>query len=201
MAFAKGMKREESSFDARPRALAKSGIAAVAFVLGILVAAWWNGSGARAAQGSLAEGGRVPRFESLNSDRVILRNGPGHEFPISWVLTRAGLPVEIVREVGRWRQIRDADGTTGWAPAALLSARRTALVSVPRSRPGLSEPQAAELRQGPSDAAPVRGRLDKGMLVQLASCDGAWCKVAVEGKTGHVAQSQLWGVNPGERLR
>jgi hypothetical protein len=40
----------------------------------------------------------MPRFVSLGADRVHLRFGPGREYPISWVLARKGLPVEIIAE-------------------------------------------------------------------------------------------------------
>jgi len=52
----------------------------------------------------------VPRFVSLKSDRVNLRNGPGTDYPTGWVYRRAGLPLEVVKEFEGWRQVRDAEG-------------------------------------------------------------------------------------------
>src|SRR5262245_3148556 len=60
-----------------------------------------------------ASGQPLPRFVSLKSDRVNMRSGPGTEYPMQWVYRRAGLPVEVIREFEAWRQVRDADGTTG----------------------------------------------------------------------------------------
>ena len=60
----------------------------------------------------------MPRFVSLKSDRVNLRQGPGTEYPTAWVFRRAGLPVEVIKEFEGWRQVRDAEGTTGWVLAA-----------------------------------------------------------------------------------
>ena len=47
--------------------------------------------------------------------------------PTAWVFRRAGLPVEIIQEFESWRQVRDAEGTTGWVLGTVLSGRRTAL--------------------------------------------------------------------------
>lgn len=46
------------------------------------------------------------RFVSLGADRVNLRYGPGREYPISLLLARKGLPVEIVAEFDTWRNFR-----------------------------------------------------------------------------------------------
>lgn len=195
------MKREENLWETWPRVLATCGAAAFAFVLGVLSAAWSTGNGARAAQGADAAQFRAPRFESLTSDRVPLRNGPGREFAISWVLTRTGLPVEVLREVAGWRQVRDADGTTGWVPQSLLSTRRTALVLGHNHRPGQSDLQSVDVKQAASDTAAVRARVETGRVVVVTACDGIWCQVTSDDVKGHVAQRDLWGVYPGERLR
>src|SRR5919202_1304533 len=71
----------------------------------------------------------VPRFVSLKTDRVNLREGPSKDHRTAWVFQRAGLPVEIVAEFETWRRIRDAEGTEGWVLHSLLSGRRTGLVT------------------------------------------------------------------------
>src|SRR3712207_8473270 len=70
----------------------------------------------------------VPRYVSLKTDRVNLREGPSKDHRTAWVFQRAGLPVEITAEYEVWRRIRDAGGTEGWVLHSLLSGRRTALV-------------------------------------------------------------------------
>ena len=71
---------------------------------------------------------RFPRYVSLKTDRVNLREGPSKDHRTAWVFQRAGLPVEIVAEYETWRRIRDSEGTEGWVLHSLLSGRRTALV-------------------------------------------------------------------------
>ena len=49
----------------------------------------------------------MPRFASLKTDRVNLREGPSKEHATKWVYERAGLPVEITAEFEIWRKVRD----------------------------------------------------------------------------------------------
>ena len=66
----------------------------------------------------------VPRYVSLKADKVNVRGGPSRDHDVSWVFTRAGMPVEITAESENWRRIRDADGTEGWVYHSLLSGSR-----------------------------------------------------------------------------
>ena len=71
----------------------------------------------------------VPRFVSLKPDRVNVRGGPTRDHEVTFVYTRAGLPVEITAESDNWRRIRDWEGSEGWVYHSLLSGRRTAVVN------------------------------------------------------------------------
>src|SRR5215218_7889647 len=97
----------------------------------------------------------VPRFVSLKTDRVNLREGPSKDHRTAWVFQRAGLPVEIVAEFETWRRIRDAEGTEGWVLHSLLSGRRTALV-MPRAK---GDPQPVPLYERAADRAEVLAKL------------------------------------------
>src|SRR5919112_1858880 len=87
------------------------------------------GAAVAAADTGKVTGLPVPRYVSLKTDRVNLREGPSKEHRTAWVFQRAGLPVEITAEFEIWRRIRDAEGTEGWVLHSLLSGRRTALVT------------------------------------------------------------------------
>ncbi len=86
------------------------------------------GASARLQVGS-STGLPLPRYVSLKSDKVNLREGPSKDHRTTWVFERAGLPVEITAESDNWRRIRDSEGTEGWVLQSLLSGRRTALVA------------------------------------------------------------------------
>ena len=63
----------------------------------------------------------LPRFASLKTDRVNLREGPSKDHATKWVYQRAGLPVEITAEFEVWRRVRDSEGVEGWVLHSLLS--------------------------------------------------------------------------------
>ena len=94
----------------------------------------------------------LPRFASLKTDRVNLREGPSKDHATKWVYERAGLPVEITAEFEIWRRVRDSEGVEGWVLHSLLSGRRTALVTpnkrarTRRSTPGHPHRPSWQLR-------------------------------------------------------
>ena len=141
-----------------------------------------------------ATGLPIPRYVSLKSDRVNLREGPSKDHRTSWVFQRAGLPVEITAEFETWRKIRDSEGSEGWVLHSLLSGRRTALVFPSRKA------EAVELfGKGGGHSDPV-ARLQAGVVGAVRGCDGAWCRLIGDGFDGYVAQQNLWGVYPGEKF-
>jgi SH3-like domain-containing protein len=132
----------------------------------------------------------VPRFVSLGADQVNLRFGPGREYPISWVLERKGLPVEIIAEFDTWRKVRLHDDDEGWVHSSLLSSRRTLVI----------KDDIAELRRTPADDARVVLRAEPGVLGDLLDCEEDWCRVEIEGRRGWLRREAFWGVLPGETL-
>ncbi len=96
----------------------------------------------------------LPRFVSLKSDRVHIRQGPGTDHKVLWVYRRAGLPVEIISEFEGWRQVRDSDGVTGWVLHTLISGRRTALI-LPWEIKGTTRPVVDLRSDDRAQAAPV----------------------------------------------
>ena len=142
----------------------------------------------------------VPRFVSLKSDRVNLRSGPGTEYPTSWVFRRAGMPVEVIKEFEAWRQVRDAEGATGWVLNTMLSGRRTALVLPWEIKQGKAPPEVA-LKDGDRESAKAVALVEAGVIANIRTCDKRWCFVIVGDYKGYIEQSKLWGVYPGEAIR
>jgi SH3-like domain-containing protein len=136
----------------------------------------------------------MPRFVSLKPDRVNVRGGPTRDHEVTFVYTRAGLPVEITAESDNWRRIRDWEGSEGWVYHSLLSGRRTAVVT-PKDKKEL----VPLYDQGDSSAA-VIARLQAGVLGLVKRCTGSWCRIAGPGFDGWVVQEQLWGVYPNETV-
>lgn len=166
-------------------------------LLGVALIACALPSAGRAADAiakGTATGLPVPRYVSLKSDRVNLREGPSKDHRTSWVFQRAGLPVEITAESETWRRIRDSEGTEGWVLHSLLSGRRTALVS-PWMKTG-----TVPLYTKANASADLAAQLQPGVLGQLKNCDGKWCRFSGQGFDGYVQQDRLWGVYPNEKI-
>jgi SH3-like domain-containing protein len=142
----------------------------------------------------------VPRFVSLKSDRVNLRNGPGTDYPTGWVYRRAGLPLEIVKEYESWRQVRDSEGATGWVLQSFLSGRRTALV-LPWERKASTSPPLVPIHSSDSARSYVVANVEAGVIADLHTCDGRWCRVTVDSYSGYIEQKKLWGVYQGETIK
>jgi SH3-like domain-containing protein len=143
-----------------------------------------------------ASGLAVPRFVSLKTDRVNVRRGPTKDNDVTWVYTRAGLPVEITAEYENWRRIRDWEGAEGWVYHSLLSGRRTALVTAKVKTADELIPiyEKADIH---SDLA---ARLQPGVLGTVKRCASDWCRIAGEGFDGWIKQERLWGVYPNETM-
>ncbi len=142
----------------------------------------------------------VPRFVSLKSDRVNLRNGPGTDYPTGWVYRRAGLPLEVIKEFETWRQVRDAEGATGWILQSFLSGRRTGLV-LPWERKEGTPPPLVPIMADDSVRANVVANVEAGVIADLHACDGRWCRVTVDQFSGYIEQKKLWGVYEGETFK
>jgi SH3-like domain-containing protein len=138
----------------------------------------------------------VPRYVSLKSDRVNLREGPSKDNRTRWVYQRAGLPVEIVAEFETWRRVRDADGAEGWVLHSLLSGRRTALVA-PWSK---NKDETFTLRATADEGSAVVAQLQPNVIANVARCANGWCRVGIGKVEGFVRQERLWGVYPNEKV-
>ena len=130
----------------------------------------------------------VPRYVSLRAGKVNLRRGPGLDYRIDWVFQRAGLPVRIIDEYGHWRRISDSDDATGWVYHALLTSRRSALVTEPE----------LTFRAAPDDHAAPTAYAEQGVIARLLECAPDWCRLSADGAEGWVRKSAIWGVDPGE---
>jgi SH3-like domain-containing protein len=137
----------------------------------------------------------LPRFASLKTDRVNLREGPSKDHATKWVYERAGLPVEITAEFEIWRRIRDSEGIDGWVLHSLLSGRRTGLVTPNKKG------ENSKLYARASPSADLAATLQSGVIVNIRKCDGAWCLVDGDGFKGYIEQEKLWGVYPDEKIQ
>lgn len=157
-------------------------------VLAALSCAGVAGAQPRAARET---GDNLPRFQSLKSDSVHLRVGPGTQHPIDWVLQRRNLPVRVVAEVDQWRRVIDSMGTVGWVHQQMLSSRRH----------GLVVGEIRTLRRDPAADAVAVARLEPGVVGRLLECREGWCRMEAGGFRGWIARPEIWGIDPGETFK
>jgi SH3-like domain-containing protein len=141
-----------------------------------------------------ASGLPVPRYVSLKSDHVNVRAGPTKDQDVTWIYTRAGLPVEITAEFENWRRVRDSEGAEGWVYHSLLSGKRTAVVTMKNKNDLVSIYDSSD-----SNSA-VAARLQAGVVAQVKRCNDGWCRVTGDGFDGWIEQQRLWGVYADEKV-
>jgi SH3-like domain-containing protein len=135
-----------------------------------------------------ASGLPTPRFASLRSDEVNMLTGPGTRYPIEWVFTKPGVPVEIISEYEIWRRVRDPDGAEGWMHKSALSGKRMAIIT--------GNPR--DLRDDPSPQSAIVAHLEPGAIGQLLSCAKDWCKLRFNDTKGYLPKTDFWGAYPNE---
>ncbi|MBW4092971.1 MAG: hypothetical protein HIU82_18005 [Proteobacteria bacterium] len=134
----------------------------------------------------------LPRFAALRSNEVDLRAGPGFRYPIRWVYRRLGMPVEIEREFGVWREVLMPDGTRGWMHEATLNGRRDGIVVGGRHT----------MRRAAAATAGAVAIVEPGVILRILRCDAgaAWCRVAAASFRGWLPRADFWGTFPGEKV-
>lgn len=134
----------------------------------------------------------VPRYVSLKRDEVFARKGPGKDYDALFVYRAKGLPVQIVQETTDWRRICDSDGQLIWVHRQMVDGRRTVIAT---------SAQPAPIRKAPKATAAPAGFLNVKALASLDHCKGDWCKVSVDGVSGWVAKSDVWGAGDGVQCK
>jgi SH3-like domain-containing protein len=130
----------------------------------------------------------IPRYVSIKASEANVRRGPGLTHRIDWVFKRRDMPVEVTAEYEHWRRVRDRDGASGWVHYSLLSGVRTVIV----------DQDLLELHARPDDGAPIKARLEMGVIARLEDCGPDWCRLSTGGYRGWSPKHSLWGVAPDE---
>jgi SH3-like domain-containing protein len=140
------------------------------------------------ADGKGTSGLPIPRFASLRVGEVNMRTGPGTRYPIEWVLTRPGLPVEITAEYEIWRRVRDPDGAEGWVHKNALTGKRMAVII------GVVH----DVRDSADDQATIAAHVEFGAVGKILSCTQDWCRIKFDGAKGWLRKTDFWGVKSDE---
>jgi len=164
------------------RMVSGAAVAAVMLLASLALPVSWPLIGDAAAQS--VSGLPLPRFVSFRSDEVNMRTGPGIQYPVDWVYSRRGLPVEIIAEFETWRKIRDWEGTQGWVHQSLLSGKRTVIVTG----------DVRNLRSKPDSSSRILAKLEPTVIGDLETCAAGWCQIGVRNMRGWLRHVDMWGV-------
>lgn len=144
-----------------------------------------------ASEGPGEESFERPRFVSLGSDLVNMREGPSTEHGIKWVYHRDGLPVQVLAEYDVWRRVRDMDGEVGWIHVSLLSNQRTGVV-IGNGYAGVRSSQELD--------ASIIAQVEPGVVGHVESCGPLSCRLNFSGVEGWVDRARFWGVYADEHF-
>ena len=73
----------------------------------------------------------------------------------------------------------------------LLSARRGGVVV------GGTQP----IRDTPDEGARTLWQAEQGVVGRISRCDGRFCRIQVAERIGYIAETAIWGADPGEVFR
>lgn len=148
-----------------------------------LLALLVSNAAAEAVRTDTPSGLPVPRFVSLKFNRTVCRVGPSFEHPTLYTYNRIGLPVRVTAETrDHWRRIEDFDGGRCWAHQSTLVAVNHA-VALDR----------VDLHEAPRASAPIRARLERGVVVRIEKARKDWRQVSAGGVKGWAPAESLWG--------
>ena len=123
-------------------------------------------------------------FRSIGESAATLYDAPSTKAQKVFILSR-GYPVEVVVSLEGWTKVRDDTGEFAWVENSRLSDRHTVMIKV----------ASAEARQSANDNSAVVFTAEKGVFLELISMAVGWAKVRhIDGATGYIKVSQLWGL-------
>ena len=131
----------------------------------------------------------APEYASLSRDKVFVREGPGYDFRVLWIYRRKDLPVVILTKYDVWRRIEDSSGTIGWVHGAMLSSRRTVVVTATH---------AAKVRDASGPDGKTIAFAQSGVVAKLEACEARACEILASGTEGWIGKQDIWGVGAGE---
>lgn len=134
---------------------------------------------------------QVPYWVSIAAREVLMRTGPGTNYPATWRYVRRGLPLRVVQVHEDWRKVEDPEGEQGWIKSILLSEERTAIVVG----------EVAALHGSADGGSRVDWRVAPGVVGHIDHCRNGWCEINVNGKAGYIETRHLWGVAEDEIVK
>ena len=124
-------------------------------------------------------------FRSVAVNGAILYDAPSFKATRLYLISKH-YPLEVISRSGEWTKVRDANGDLSWIAANLLRDKRTLIAFA----------NVVEVRESPSETAPIVFRTEKNVVLDLAEPPtSTWIKVKHrDGQTGYARINPLWGL-------
>ncbi|HJT41983.1 MAG TPA: SH3 domain-containing protein [Rhizomicrobium sp.] len=131
---------------------------------------------------------KILRYVSQRPDKAYLREGPSYAHRVLWVYRHRGYPFAVIAEFDIWRRVRAPDGTMGWMSHAMLSEKRTVLITG-KTRVNITADEGG---------GKVMALADPGAIAGLSACTRHACRISGKDVEGWIPKSRIWGVGANE---
>tara|TARA_B100000965_G_C19390792_1_gene668848 strand:+ start:353 stop:799 length:447 start_codon:yes stop_codon:yes gene_type:complete len=122
-------------------------------------------------------------YLTLRYDKVNLRQGPSHKYPVKIFYKKKFLPVLVQDKSDNFRKIRDHENNSGWIHISQLSKKKAAIVI----------DEKLIMFKNPSIFSKPIVILNRGRLAKILKCKGQWCKAKLNKYKGWLKKDGLWG--------
>ena len=121
-------------------------------------------------------------FLSLKKNKVNVRYGPSFESPIKYIYKKINLPIKQIDKKENWRRIIDLKNNSGWIHWSQLK-KVNSIIPL----------ENKILFKKPSIFSKPLAKIEKGRLLVLQKCEGAWCKIKSKNFKGWIKINNIWG--------
>ena len=121
-------------------------------------------------------------FLSLKKNKVNVRYGPSFESPIKYIYKKINLPIKQIDKKENWRRIIDFKNNSGWIHWSQLK-KVNSIIPL----------ENKILFKNPSIFSKPLAKIEKGRLLVLQKCEGAWCKIKSKNFKGWIKINNIWG--------
>lgn len=127
------------------------------------------------------------KMVSVIKENINMRSGPSTKYQVKWKLGK-GYPLIVVSQKGKWLQVKDFEGDTGWVYQTLTDSKPHLVV----------KKKTVNVRSGPGEKYDVISAAKYGVVFETLKKQGGftgWVEIKHEktGITGWVRRDLLWG--------
>ncbi len=137
---------------------------------------------------SFIPSGVMGEMLSVHGDNINIRSGPGKQYRVRWEYGD-GFPLKILKKKGKWLQVKDFEGDSGWVYKKLLVDKPRMIVKANRN-----QNKNINIRNGPGTKTKIIGKAYYGVVFTTVEQRSGWVKVRHEsGLEGWIKRNLLWG--------